>query len=349
MTRQLNTAARALALSAAMFAAFFGIANGEISPARDLVTVDSQTDTVIKGSLRYLASKQSGNGSWLADGAQTFPVAITGYTIMTFLATGNLPDEGPYSRNVAAGMKFLLDSVQPDGTFRGVAGDRYMYSHAIATIALAELYGQIKGEVIRPKLVRLVSVIIKSQNPQGGWRYQPRPNDADISVTVLQVVALRAAKNAGIDVPQQTIDNAVKYVRGCYVADKGGFQYQAGGGEPGFARTAAAIYSLQVCGHYDDPLVKAGSGYLFNHPEDTDYQSYGLFYAAPAQYMIGGDTWNRWYSKMKQMLLKKVIQSGGSAHWDNTLGGGNVGEVYCTSIYTTILAMPWHYIPLYQR
>ena len=117
----------------------------EAGSARDMVTVDARTEQVIKGSLRYLAGKQAGNGSWSADGAPPFPVAITGYVLMAFLATGNLPDEGEYSRNVGAGMQFLLDSVQPDGTFRGADGGQYMYNHGLGTIALAELYGQTKS------------------------------------------------------------------------------------------------------------------------------------------------------------------------------------------------------------
>src|SRR6185295_15942157 len=105
---------------------------------------------------------------------------------------------------------------------------------------------------------------------KGGWRYQPRPGDADISVTVLQVVALRAAKNGGLDIPQQTIDNAVQYVRRCFDERTGGFTYQPGNRAPGFARTAAAIYSLQVCGAYDDPLVKAGAEFLLKYRNERD-------------------------------------------------------------------------------
>jgi uncharacterized protein YfaS (alpha-2-macroglobulin family) len=87
-----------------------------------------------------------------------------------------------------------------------------MYGHGVASIALAEVYGQTKDPRVRPKLEQVIRTIIESQNAEGGWRYNPRPNDADISVTVLQVVALRAAKNAGLDIPQVTIDRAVKYV-----------------------------------------------------------------------------------------------------------------------------------------
>lgn len=339
----------ALAIFVAAFALPSGNARAETNPARDVVTVDSQTETVIKGALRFLAGKQASNGSWSAAGGKPYPVAMTGYVLMAFLATGNLPDEGEYSKNVAAGMQFLLDSVQPDGIFRGAEGGQYMYNHGIATIALAELYGQTKAQGIRPKLERLVDLIVKSQNSAGGWRYQPRPNDADISVTVLQVVALRAAKNAGLAVPQQTIDDAVKYVRSCYYPATGGFRYQAQGAATGFARTAAAIYSLQVCGQYDDPLVKAGSDYLFAHTNDRQWLTYGLYYAMPAEYMIGGANWSKWYAEIKGQLLKNVKQNGDTASWSSGLEGGGYGAIYYTSVYTNVLAMPYHYIPLYQR
>ena len=92
---------------------------------------------------------------------------------------------------------------------------------------------------MKNKLEKMIKVIISSQNPQGGWRYQPIARDADISVTVLAVVALRAAKNGGLSVPQKTINDAVNYVRKCFNERDGGFGYQPSQGS-GFARTAAA-------------------------------------------------------------------------------------------------------------
>jgi hypothetical protein len=224
-----------------------------------------------------------------------------------------------------------------------------MYNHGIATIALGELYGETRSPAIREKLQRAIKLIVTTQSDKGqhkgGWRYQPRPGDADISVTVMQVVALRAAKNGGLDVPQQTIDDAVEYVRRCSVGNSGGFAYQAGQGGPGYARTAAAVYSLQVCGHYDDPLVAPASKYLFDHKFDKQHWAYGSNYAGPAQYMIGGDTWKRWYDYMKQVLVPSVKRVGEQCYWDDR----EVGPIYATACFATILAMPWHYIPLYQR
>lgn len=317
---------------------------------QEKVVVDEATERIIKGALRYLASKQNGNGSWNADDGDRQETAITGYVLISFLAAGQLPDEGEFGKNVSNGLNFLLTTMRADGTWQQVG--HYMYGHGVATIALAELYGQTKDTRIKPKLEAAINLIVACQNEQGGWRYNPRVADADISVTVLQVVALRAAKNAGLDVPQATIDRAVKYVLSCYHKGSGGFTYQARGRDPGFARTAAAIYSLQVCGQYELPEVKAGSKYLFDKREDRQWFTYGHFYAAPAQYMVGGETWEKWYGHIRETLTRDGVfkQNGDLIFWEPRWDGGRgVGPVYCTSVYAMMLSMPYHYMPLYQR
>jgi hypothetical protein len=320
-------------------------------PTEDVVIVDAATEQIIQGALRWLAAQQQADGSWsVASGRRgEHPVAMTGYVLMAYMACGHLPEEGEFARQVRTGMDFLLDQIGVDGQYRGVDGGKYMYNHGIATIALGEVYGQTRHPGIREKLERTIRLIVSTQSDRdrhkGGWRYQPRPADADISVTVLQVVALRAAKNAGLDVPQQTIDDAVDYVRRCAVGQSGGFAYQAGQFNPGYARTAAAIYSLQVCGQYEDPLVQAGSRFLFDNRYERRHWTYGSNYAGPAQYMIGGETWKQWYAYMQQVLGRSVTRSGDHCYWDEY----EVGPVYATACFTTILAMPWHYLPLYQR
>jgi len=325
---------------------------------RDKVTVDPNTEKILQGALKYLAGQQSPSGSWSTRGEH--PVAMTGYTLMAFLACGQLPGEGEYGKNVTNGVNYLLGAVREDGyiTSESVRGGRKpsnMYDHGVATIALAEAYGQTHDPNIKAKLELAVKLIINAQSKSGGWRYQPRPTDADISVTVLQVVALRASKNAGILVPDDTIKQAIKFIKDCYDERSGGFGYQPRGG-PGFARTAAAIYSLQVCGLYDDNMVKTGSKYLIdavakrNHRE---YYTYGAFYAAPAQYMIGGDTWSKWYANMRDTLVPLAVSQGDIAYWpksaENDQQAAGLTPIYTTAVYVCILAMPYHYVPLYQR
>lgn len=312
------------------------------------VTVDARTERIINRALKYIVKHQAPNGSWQGRNQKErlYPIAITAYSLMALQATGNLPGEGPYGRQVNLAVKYLLDSISPEGLIGDKNSGQYMYLHGVATIALAELYGQTSSPAHKTKLERLIKVIVSSQNPDGGWRYRPIAKEADISVTVLQVVALRAAKTGGLKVPQGTIDDAVNYVRSCYHKAAEGFSYQPGQ-EPGFARTAAAIYSLQVCGHYNDPLVKKGSEYLFkNFNERQRWFTYGNFYAAPAQYMIGGDTWKRWYAKVNPLLLSRVHNDGDLCLW---FGNSSVGPLYETAVNVMILAMPYQYIPLYQR
>jgi hypothetical protein len=313
---------------------------------QDTVVVDEKTDQVIHGALQYLAAKQLPDGSWTPD----HKAALTAYCIMAFLAGGELPDEGEYGRNVSNAEKFLLQCIRPDGYIAAATGASNMYGHGMATIALSELFGQTKDPNLRPKLERAVKLIISCQNAAGGWRYNPRPADADISVTVLQVVALRAARNSGIEVPQETIDNAVKFVKSCS-DESGGFTYQPHNHAPGFARTAAAIYTLQVCGLYDDPLIKPGSDFLFKTARtNRQWFTYGNFYAAPAQYMIGGEVWRRWYTDIHDKLMARVkVAAGGADFWLPIDGGQGVNDIYATAVYSTILSMPYHYIPLYQR
>lgn len=329
--------------------------------AADAPVVDEQTERVIRGALRYLAARQSPSGTFEGDTEQERrnPVAMAGYCLMAFQAAGQLPGEGEFGKTVTAGLQYLLDSIQADGIIGDRDNGKYMYNHGVASIALAELYGQTKSPLIRPRLERAVQIILSSQNDDrrdvnfGGWRYRPMIYDADVSVTVLQVVALRGAKNAGLNVPQSTIDNAVVYIRKCFDASSGGFVYRPQDRRkgPGFARTAAAIYSLQVCGLYEDPLVRQGAGYMMANLNDRLWYTYGNFYAAPALYMIGGETWRKYYSYTRNFLVQHARQQGQAYYWEPNLDRqrGNEGALYNTAVYTKILAMPYHYIPLYQR
>ena len=141
-----------------------------------------------------------------------------------------------------------------------------MYGHGFATLFLAQVYGMTKRDDIRRKLSDAIRLIVRTQNHEGGWRYQPRPEDADVSVTVCQIMALRAARNAGIHAPKSTRDRCVEYIKKCQ-NDDGGFRYMLEGSGSQFARSAdadehllAALIAGDVsgdrlgarrCGHFD--------------------------------------------------------------------------------------------------
>src|SRR5438045_3720588 len=95
---------------------------------KDKVTVDEKTEAVIKGALKWLASKQLPNGAWGSMGdEQRYAVAMTGYTLMAFESGGQLPGEGEFGKNVSAGMQYLLDQITPEGLFANRNSGQYMY------------------------------------------------------------------------------------------------------------------------------------------------------------------------------------------------------------------------------
>ncbi len=75
-------------------------------------------------------------------------------------------------------------------------------------------------------------------------------------------MALRAASNAGLYVPRETIDRCTEYVKRSQNPD-GGFMYMIqGGGQSAFPRSAAGVVALYSAGIYDSPEIKKGLDYL---------------------------------------------------------------------------------------
>ncbi|HET6162303.1 MAG TPA: prenyltransferase, partial [Planctomycetota bacterium] len=173
--------------------------------------------------LDYLAQAQQKDGSWLGDVGfklnqeyrvqeQRVPhVGVTALCGMAFLAGGHLPDRGPYAEVVRRTIAYVMSHSCENGYVTD-SGTR-MYSHAFATLFLAEAYGMAGGPDVKLALERATQLITDTQNQYGGWRYNPFDREVDLSVTVCQVQALRAARNIGIRVPVQTIDRAVAYVQ----------------------------------------------------------------------------------------------------------------------------------------
>src|SRR5215475_7870163 len=170
--------------------------------------------------LAFLALLQEKDGAWIASGNKS--PAVTSLAVMAFLSAGHVPGEGPYQANVDKGIRWVLAQQRPDGLF---ATQDYgeMYHHGICTMMLCEVAAmtdaKLAGE-IKPKLEKAVKLILKAQRTEpgvyrGGWRYRIDGNDADISVTGWQILALRGARNLGCDVPAERIDLALKFVQQC--------------------------------------------------------------------------------------------------------------------------------------
>jgi hypothetical protein len=303
-------------------------------------------------ALAWLAAKQNADGSW-SESRYPHNTAITSFAVLAFMAQGHLPGQGEYGPNVAKAARFLIASPRQEGDGYLVGRGGNMYCHGMATLALAELYGMTQDDDLRSVLERAVDLIVRCQSPQGGWRYDPNPHDADISATIMQVMALRAAKNGGLNVPDVVMQKALQYVEACRDPASGGFNYQPGQRHPGFARTAAGACILQLCGKYEDEMVTKAIDYLKQDAarerrfRTREYFWYGHYYAAHAMHQVGGETWRKWYSDISNILLPR---QGPSGAWETQeLEGNPPGPVYQTSIAVIILSTPLGYLPIYQR
>ena len=218
---------------------------------------------------------------------------------------------------------------------------------------------------ISARLENAIQVILDAQKQpkdarnQGGWRYERNSNDSDLSVSVWQVMALRSAKNDGLDVPAEAIAEAVEYLRRSYdspVARDGtpdkpvsGFTYEPDRGNATYAMTAAGLLAMQVCGQYEDPRVKGASEWLTERPPQwkEKWCSYGTYYYAQGMYQRGGEYATTAADEVRNMLLEKQ-QSDGSWSAQNGSENGH-GRVYATTLSMLSLSVKYHYLPIYQR
>jgi len=305
------------------------------------ITVPADARSAIDRALAHLAATQESDGSWQTAGRGD-ATACMSLAALAFMSDGHQPGRGRYGEVVAKALDFVLESSQESGLLEYGLPHHAMYSHGFSTLLLAEAWGTSDDPRIRDRLKKAVELILSTQNREGGWRYQPRVADADISVTVTQIVALRAAANAGIEVPRDAVERAVSYLKSCARRD-GGFSYQPGSGASGFARTGAALVSFILAGKGDAPEVEAALGYLLkNRAKDERYYYYGNYYASQGMHLVGAAQWHEWYSFTAREL---VLRQRGDGSWH----GQGEEKIQSTAMAVLVLTIPNGYLPIYQR
>jgi hypothetical protein len=301
----------------------------------------------IERGLGLLSSRQDEDGSFRS-GGYSRNVAVCALAGMAFMSAGSSPGRGPHGTNIARSIDFILANTQESGFINipNASSHGPMYGHGFATLFLAECYGMTRRADIRDKLAKAVHLIINTQNQEGGWRYQPVRRDADISVTICQVMALRAARNAGLFVPRETIDRCTEYVKKSQNAD-GGFMYMIQGGQSAFPRSAAGIVALYSAGIYEGPEIKKGLDYLMNFlPQGNEFNReshyfYGHYYAVQAMWHAGGEHWARWYPAVREALVSRQAEDGS---WNDS-----ICMEYGTAMACIVLQMPNNVLPIFQR
>jgi hypothetical protein len=298
---------------------------------------------------------------------------VTAFAGMAFLAGGHLPGRGKYGALVQKTVDYVLDHVGENGLITD-SGTR-MYSHALSTLFLAEVYGTSRKKRIKKGLEDAVHMICDSQNAAGGWRYYLFSPDSDLSITVCQLQALRAARNIGIKVPKSTIDRAVRYVRNSQVKDGGstdglyfykissrrssrGRRRGRGWGrkrkDDHFAINSCAVTALVSAGIYDKELLDPPVDFILKRLADEidefghHYQFwYGNYYACQALYhadrLVRKNAFRTYYRQIKAHLLDDQEEDG---RWINDEGPG---DTFATAVACIVLQVPKQYLPIFQR
>ena len=314
---------------------------------------DPEIQRVVARGLEWLASHQSRRGNWTSNGGR-YPTTMTAMSGLALLCEGSTTTQGKYAGNIRLAVNYLLDRSRPNGLIGDpVQDDRYTYGHGFSMLFLSQVLGEEEDLERRDQLVDVLSRAVvfcgQAQTEAGGWGYVSADSHHGFdegSTTITQVQGLRGCRNAGIRVPKEIIDKAVRYIRKCTLSD-GGVQYniKGGGGRP--AITAAAIACLFNAGEYDNELVPKLQSYCRRNLDNISNEGFGHwhyahYYYSQVRYREGGKSWEEYRNKVFDRLL-------GEANPDGSWSQGYIGPVYTTAINLTILQLENGVLPIYQR
>ncbi len=337
---------------------------GRPASALDGQELDEVARARIRKGLAWLAASQAPDGSY---GREHYPIACTALAGLAFLSAGDVPGRGPRGPVLKKCLDYLLQQAAiPKMGYLGDVGGR-MYSHGFATLFFAEVVGMVEPQALRDEtrksLHMAVHLIERTQDQNGGWHYEPNRNSgtngADISVTICQVMALRAAQGAGLSVSREVVDRAIRCVKAACKPD-GHFVYRVVDGQAtndplknAFPRSAAGTCMLYMLGEYDATELKLGLGYLrktiaaapgtggLQTPAGQFYH-YAIYYAALALFQAGGADWATYFPKIRDDLLARQLEDG---RWDENFTQGHLG----TAMALIALQIPYRYLPILQR
>ncbi|MGB0599056.1 MAG: prenyltransferase/squalene oxidase repeat-containing protein [Rubripirellula sp.] len=302
--------------------------------------------------LRYLASRQDRDGGWQS---QHRGAGLAGMALMCFMASGEDPNYGLYSANIRRAVRYIILAQDKSTGYFGIS----MYQHGFAMLALAEAYGMIddrdlwteadgKQLTIGQSLELSVRSAITAQkdNSFKAWRYSPSGNEADTSVTGSVLMGLLAARNAGVEVPDDAIDQAIAYFVGM-TASSGQVAYSGGVGgfNESLARISIGTLVYAVARRKDLPQFKQTLGYLKDKNSagtagygGVEYQSY---YQAQALFQGDFDAYKQWNKALVRRLKGEQKQDGGFE--------GTQGKYVATTLNLLALAVNYRFLPIYER
>jgi hypothetical protein len=330
---------------------------------------NTQSEAAVAAGLKWVVAHQAGDGHWSLDAfqdghkgcncrgiGQNNDIAGTAFGLLPLLGAGEThkKPQGEYRRIVERGLNYLRIKQGKDGDFGGG-----MYAHGLATIAMCEAYGMTQDPQLREPAQRAIKFIRYAQSEGGGWRYEPKQG-GDMSVVGWQVMALKSAQMAGLEVDDSknpTLSKAAKFMRTCANADESGYGYT--GPEVTPTMTAVGLLCKLYLGTGTrNSGIQSGVKYLATQaPPGSTPSMYYYYYATQVMHHVGGQPWQTWNEKMRDMLLAKQDKGGTPGHphqkgsWNpaGDVHAGAGGRLMITSMAVMTLEVYYRHLPLYRR
>lgn len=334
------------------------------------------TEAAVKAALQWLAAHQHEDGRWDASrhgagqerrvGTQHLgrvgvdaDNGVTGLALLAFLGNGHTHLEGDYRETVARGLDFLLSTQRTNGSLSGDA-DAFaaMYCHGMAALAVSEAYAMTQDERLLAAVRKAIDYTLAAQHPTaGGWRYKPGENVCDTSQLGWQLMALKSAELAGIEMPPQARQGMLRFLQTVSSGRHGGLAsyrpMNVSGERVSPSMTAEALVCRQFLGiaRSHPACDEAGNYIAASLPGKGASNFYYWYYATLAMFQLQGDHWRRWNNALEATLIRSQRGEGDFAgSWDpDPLWGGHGGRVYSTALGALCLEVYYRFLPLYVQ
>ncbi len=297
-----------------------------------------------------LENAAQADGSWASEGKQG--PGVTALALLAFLASGEDANFGTYSRHIRKALRSMIGAQDANTGYFGPS----MYHHGFAMLALAEAYGAVDDRTLWPdeeaprsvgqalELAVRAAITSQNSNPTNAWRYSPSGREADASVTGAVIIGLLAARNAGIEVPDETIDKAIAYFRS--MTDRSGDVFYLDLGNrlsTSTARVSIAALAYAVARRKDLAEYKATLTYLKQRIGEPagPFGEYTLYYESQALFQGDVDAWKKW-NEILIRQLREAQQPDGSIR-------GRFNPTISTSLSLLSLALNYRFLPIYER
>ena len=321
------------------------------------------SETAVENGIRWIINHQRDDGSWRLrhidgkcngecrnEGKQESATGATGLALMALLGAGYTQRDGRYKEEVQKGLNYLIEKMRVSAHGGSLAhGNKGMYSHAIATIALSEAYIMTRDTSLVQPISLARDYIETAQHKKGGWRYVPG-SIGDMTVTGWQVMALRSCERAGFQTGELTWERAREFV-GALGNSDGRFGYQSPDAQTPTTTAVGLLSKMYLGAALEDDQVELGAQYLIREkPSKTDM--YFNYYATLVLHHRSDEDWPKWNVELRDYLIN--TQENGNSHsagsWYFADQHGAVGgRLYTTAMAVMTLEVYYRYLPLYNH